>query len=114
MQYNMKMILYHNKNCSKSRECLNILTKKKIDFKVRDYMKENLTLSEIKHLINNLKANPENVIRDKKLFSSSNIIDKVELAIHLFNNPKNMQRPIFFNGTNYHICRPPELIENLI
>ena len=56
MQYNMKMILYHNKNCSKSRECLNILTKKKIDFEVRDYMKENLTMNEIKHLINNLKS----------------------------------------------------------
>ena len=110
----MKMILYHNKNCSKSRECLYILTKKKLNFKVRDYMKENLTLDEIKHLINNLKSDPEEIIRNKKLFSSGNIIDKVELVIHLFNNPKNMQRPIFFNGTNYHICRPPELIENLI
>ena len=110
----MKMILYHNKNCSKSRECLYILTKKKLDFKVRDYMKENLTLDEIKHLINNLKSDPEEIIRNKKLFCSSNIIDKVELAIHLFNNPKNMQRPIFFNGINYHICRPPELIEKLI
>jgi len=110
----MKMILYHNKNCSKSRECLYILTKKKLNFKVRDYMKENLTLDEIKHLINNLKSDPEEIIRNKKLFSSGNIIDKVELVIHLFNNPKNMQRPIFFNGTNYYICRPPELIEDLI
>ena len=110
----MKMILYHNKNFSKSRECLNILTKKKIDFKVRDYMKENLTLDEIKHLINNLKSDPGEIIRNKKLFSSGNITDKVELGIHLLNNPKNMQRPIFFNGTNYYICRPPELIEDLI
>jgi len=38
----MKMILYHNNNCSKSRECLNILTKKNIDFKVRHYMKESI------------------------------------------------------------------------
>ena len=55
MQYNMKMILYHNKNCSKSRECLIILSEEKVNFKVRDYMKENLTLNEIKHLIENLK-----------------------------------------------------------
>ena len=114
MQYNMKMILYHNKNCSKSRECLSILTKKKVDFKVRDYMKENLTLNEIKHLINDLKSELEEIIRDKKLFSSGNIIDKVELSNHLFENPKNMQRPIFFNGTNYYICRPPELVEDLL
>ena len=25
-----------------------------------------------------------------------------------------MQRPIFFNGTNYYICRPPEMVKDLI
>ncbi len=114
MQYNMKMILYHNKNCSKSRECLSILTKKKIDFEVRDYIKENLTLNEIKHLINNLKSELEEIIRDKKLFHTGKIINKDELSNHLFQNPKNMQRPIFFNGTKYYICRPPELVKKLI
>tara|TARA_B100000029_G_scaffold368296_1_gene361832 strand:- start:279 stop:611 length:333 start_codon:yes stop_codon:yes gene_type:complete len=110
----MKMILYHNKNCSKSRDCLSILTKKKIDFEVRDYMKENLKLNEIKHLINNLKSELKEIIRDKKLFNTDKIINKDELSNHLFQNPKNMQRPIFFNGTNYYICRPPELVKKLI
>ena len=114
MQYNMKMILYHNKNCSKSRECLSILTKKKIDFETRYYMKENLTLNEIKHLINNLKSELEEIIRDKKLFNTSKIINKDKLSNHLFQNPKNMQRPIFFNGKNYFICRPPELVKKLL
>jgi arsenate reductase (glutaredoxin) len=110
----MKMILYHNKNCSKSRECFSILTKKKIDFEVRDYMKENLTLNEIKHLINNLKSKLEEIIRDKKLFNTGKIINKDKLSNHLLQNPNNMQRPIFFNGTNYYICRPPELVKKLI
>ena len=114
MQYNMKMILYHNKNCSKSRECLNILSKEKVNFKVRDYMKENLTLNEIKHLIENLKSDLKEVIRDKKLFNTADIIDKVELSNHLCEFPKNMQRPIFFNGKNYFICRPPELVKKLL
>jgi len=110
----MKMILYHNKNCSKSRECLKILTLRKIDFKIRDYMKENLTINEIEHLIDNLKSELDEIIRDKKLFNSGDVIDKVELMNHLFQNPKNMQRPIFFNGTKYYICRPPELVKDLI
>ena len=114
MQYNIKMILYHNKNCSKSRECLSILTQKKINFEVRDYMKENLTLNEVKNLINNLKSELKEIIRDKKLFDTTKIINKDELSNHLFQNPKNMQRPIFFNGTNYYICRPPELVKKLI
>ena len=110
----MKMILYHNKNCSKSRECLKILTLRKIDFKIRDYMKENLTINEIEHLIDNLKSELDEIIRDKKLFNLGGVIDKVELMNHLFQNPKNMQRPIFFNGINYYICRPPELVKELI
>ena len=110
----MKMILFHNKNCSKSRECLNILTKRKIDFKIRYYMIENLTIEEIKHLIDNLKSELHEIIRNKKLFNLSNIIDEIELVNHLFKNPKNMQRPIFFNGKNYYICRPPELVKELI
>ena len=114
MQYNMKMILYHNKNCSKSRECLGILTKRKVDFKVRDYMKENLKLNEIKHLIENLKSDLKEIVRDKKLFNTDNIIDKGELCSHLIEFPNNMQRPIFFNGTNYFICRPPELVKKLL
>ena len=114
MQYNMKMILYHNKNCSKSRECLSILSKEKVNFKVRDYMKENLTLDEIKHLIENLKTDLKEIVRDKKLFNTADIINKVELSNHLYEFPKNMQRPIFFNGKNYFICRPPELVKKLL
>ena len=25
-----------------------------------------------------------------------------------------MQRPILFNGTNYYICRPPELVKEFM
>ena len=77
-------------------------------------MKENLTMDEIKHLIDNLKSKLDEIIRDKKQFNSGNIINRVELINHLFQNPKNMQRPIFFNGTNYYICRPPEIVKDLI
>ena len=110
----MKMILYHNKNCSKSRECLSILTKKNVDFKVRNYMKENLTINEIKHLIENLKSDLNEIIRDKNLFNTGNVINKNKLSDHLHKFPKNMQRPIFFNGKNYFICRPPELVKKLL
>ena len=110
----MKMILYHNKNCSKSRECLSMLKKKKVDFKVRNYMKENLTLNEIKHLMENLESDLNEIVRDKKLLNPSDLINKDKLSDHLHKFPKNMQRPIFFNGKNYFICRPPELVKKLL
>ena len=69
--------------------------KRKIDFKVRDYMKENLTLNEIKHLIENLKSDLKEIIRDKKLFNTADIINKVELSNHLLNFQK-ICKDLFF------------------
>ena len=62
----------------------------------------------------NLKSDLKEVIRDKKLLNTADIINKVELSNHLYEFPKNMQRPIFFNGKNYFICRPPELVKKLL
>ena len=70
MQYNTKMILYHNKNCSKSRECLNILKNQDIKFEIRDYMKNKLSIEEVTHIIENLNSSIETLIRDKKLFNT--------------------------------------------
>ena len=110
----MKMILYHNNNCSKSRECLNILKKKNIDFKVRHYMKDKLTFEEINELLTNLKSDLKEVIRDKKLFDPEKKFSIRQLSKHLLQNPQNMQRPIFFDGKNYLICRPPILVKKTI
>ena len=42
------------------------------------------------------------------------INDVKKLSLHLYENPNNMQRPIFFNDNSYTICRPPESINQLI
>ena len=114
MQYNIKMILYHNKNCSKSRKCLEILSSKNLDFQIREYMKDKLTLNEITHLLKNLNSDLNEIVRDKKLLGIESINDVKKLSLHLYENPNNMQRPIFFNGNSYTICRPPESINQLI
>ena len=108
------MILFHNKNCSKSRKCLEILSSKNVDFNTREYMKDKLTLEEVTHLLKNLNSDINEILRDKKLLDIEDINDIKKLALHLYENPKNMQRPIFFNGKNYIICRPPERIDEII
>ena len=52
----MTFTLYHNKNCSKSRACVDILKKKKINFFVREYLKKPLSILEIKDLVTNLEG----------------------------------------------------------
>ena len=47
----MKLILYHNNNCSKSRMCKKILEEKNINFELREYLKDLMTKEEIKNII---------------------------------------------------------------
>ena len=63
----MEVILYHNNNCSKSRECLKLLQEKKVEFQIRNYLKSPLTIKELESIIKNLNDNIEDLLRDKKL-----------------------------------------------
>tara|TARA_B100000029_G_scaffold497718_1_gene565606 strand:+ start:58 stop:375 length:318 start_codon:yes stop_codon:yes gene_type:complete len=105
----MTFTLYHNKNCSKSRACLEILNKHKIDFQVREYIKHPLTLQEVGDIIENLSGNKNDLLR-----KSEKDIDSKDLANFIFDNQKKLQRPIFFNGKKYIICRPPEKVLDCI
>ena len=107
------MILYHNRNCSKSRECFKILEKKKINFQIREYMKNPLSLEELLTIIENLSTKLDEIIRNKKKIDL-NKISKKELCQFLFDNPKEIQRPIFFDGSTYTVCRPPEKVLEVI
>ena len=62
----MKIVLYHNKNCSKSRICKKILEENNIDFELREYLKDQMTKNEIKKILKNLEADLDEIIRDKK------------------------------------------------
>ncbi len=105
----MTFTLYHNKNCSKSRACLEILKKHKIDFQVREYLKHPLTISEVFDIFEKLSGDQENLLRKpEKVKSVEN------LAKFIFENQKKLQRPIFFNGKKYFICRPPERVLDCI
>ena len=53
----MKIILFHNHNCSKSRTCLELLKQKDVEFELRNYIKNPLELNEIKEIISNLAEN---------------------------------------------------------
>ena len=102
----MKFTLLHNRNCSKSKACLQILENESIDFKIRDYIKDPLSLEEIKDLIQNLLGNKFDILRNK----TKKDFENKDLVKFIFENQKNLQRPIFFDGKNYIICRPPDIV----
>ena len=114
---NKNFILYHNNRCSKSRECLKIIRSKGIAFKENNYLRDGLLLQDLKKIIVNL-VNPlgELIRKNEKEFklNSFDTTNKKLIVSFLHKNPKCMQRPIFFNGENYIICRPPEIVLNYL
>ena len=101
---------YHNPNCSKSRNCLKILEEKNTKFETVLYMKNRLTYDEIEEIINKLLGNLTSIIRDSSKVRINFKQEKHKLIKFILENPNQLQRPIFFNGKNYIICRPPEKV----
>ena len=73
----MKIILFHNHNCSKSRTCLELLKQKDVEFELRNYIKNPLELNEIKEIISNLAENIEEIIRKNKEFDYGRVKSKL-------------------------------------
>ncbi len=106
-------MLYHNPRCSKSRSCSKILSEKKILFNEILYLKNGLSVSSLNEILDKLINPLSDIIRiNEKEFKAAQFnFNKKELVIDfLHKHPICLQRPLFFNGHNYIICRPPEII----
>ena len=106
-------LLYHNPRCSKSRACLKIIIEKNIKFEEILYIKAGLSISTLRDIMNKLVNPVTDIIRtnEKEFKLNTFDINRKELIITFINKfPKCLQRPLFFNGKNYVICRPPETV----
>lgn len=107
----------HNPRCSKSRQTLEILNKNSSQYEVREYLKDPLSIDEIKKLLSLLGQNVFEILRKKEdEYSSLGVETKSESeAIRLLSeNPKLLERPIVINGDKAVIARPPELALNIL
>ena len=114
----MKTIIYHNPRWSKSRNSVRILEEKNIDFKIIEYLKNPLSLNELKNILNILQLKPIDIIRKTEAEYKENKIDLIknddEVLIAIIKFPKILQRPIILNGNKGVIGRPPENILSII
>jgi arsenate reductase len=104
--------IYHNPRCSKSRECNVLLENTNKEVSVINYIKEPLTSSEIKKLIDLLNLRPIELVRTneaiwKEQFKGKDLTDD-QVVDALQKHPKLIQRPIVVNGNKAVIARPAE------
>lgn len=109
-------LIYHNPQCSKSRETLEILRNQGIEPEIREYLKKPLTESEALMLLKKLNLEPQSLVRTKEdLFKNSNFnIQTAEAVAEVIAKyPKLMERPVVVKGNRAVIGRPPQNVKEL-
>ena len=108
----MKLKIYHNPRCRKSREALQYLEETKQSFDIINYLDNHLSKEEIEQLQKELGYQPEDLIRKNEAIWKEQYKGKDlsvdELVSALNENPKLIERPIISNGKSAVIARPLE------
>ena len=111
------IVIYHNNRCSKSRLCLDLIKKSNIDYKVIEYLKEGLSVNNIKEIVYGLEGDINDIVRtnEKEIKKVKIDFTNKESIIKLIAKYKVcLQRPIIRVNEKFVICRPPEKVLNFI
>jgi len=110
------MKIYHNNRCSKSRQCLSLLSNAEVE--VIDYIKNPLSFEELSSLIPKIGIQPAELIRTNEAIWKENFRGKKmndeEYISEMIKYPKIMERPIVETTERALVFRPPELVLDLI
>ena len=113
----MKLKIYHNTRCSKSRKALALIKTKKINIEIIEYLKSPLTFTEVKILLSQLNIKPLDLIRTHESIWTENFINQKmkddEIINLVVKYPVLMKRPIISNNKKAVIARKTENILEL-
>ncbi len=109
--------IYHNPRCRKSRAGLQHLRDKGVEFEIVEYLKNGISVEELKDVLIKMNVKPTEIIRTqediyKKQFKGKNFTDEEWIKI-LLENPKLIKRPLVVKGYKAVWADPPENMEKL-
>jgi len=115
----MKLTIWHNPRCSKSRQTLELLRSKSVEPAIREYLKDPPSRAEVEKLIDLVGGNPHDLIRDgeaefKALGKKKADLGTADIAKAIAAHPILLQRPIVVAGSRAAIGRPPEAVLSLL
>ena len=111
------MRIYHNPMCRKSRQALAIVEKNTSEFEIVEYLKNPLTVKEIKVLLPQLNIKAGELVRTQEAIWKEKYKGKIltdnEMIDIMAKNPKLIERPIVEHNNKAVIGRPPENVLSL-
>lgn len=111
--------IYHNARCSNSRGALALLQERGITPHIVDYLQEPLNAQQLTSLIAQLGLPVREVMRSKEaIYQELDLgrpeLTDAELIAQIAQYPVLLNRPIVVTAQGAKLCRPPELVLELL
>lgn len=115
----MKLTLYHNPNCSKSRKALELLQERGLTPQVIEYLKTPPSREELEVLLTMLGIEPRALLRTgEPAYQAAGFDDpslsRADVIARMVENPSVIERPIAVYGARAVIGRPPERVLEIV
>ncbi|AUI66963.1 MULTISPECIES: arsenate reductase (glutaredoxin) [Glaesserella] len=112
----MKITIYHNPKCSKSRETLALIREAGVEPEIVEYLKYPLSIEVIKKLIDESGLSVREAIRTdveayQQITAETSETEIIELIAQY---PNLLNRPFVSGEKGTKLCRPPELVKTLL
>ena len=115
----MKVTIYHNPRCSKSRQTLELLGSQGIRPEIIEYLKTPPDRSTLKNILKLLNMKPRDLIRKQEpIYREAGLDDDSlhddQLLDAMLEHPVLIERPIVLANGKARIGRPPESVLEIL
>jgi len=115
----VKATIYHNPACGTSRKTLEILQQEGVDVTVIEYLKTPPSKEELRRLYERAGISPREGLRAKEQLARD--LDLVDSPVSdnaileaMIDNPILINRPIVETDKGVRLCRPQEVVREII
>ena len=115
----MAITIYHNPKCSTSRNVLGFLRAAGHEPRIIEYLKTPPSRAEMKRLVKRMGAKMSDVVRWKEPLAKEAGLDKEtssddELLDAMMEHPILINRPIVMTPKGVRLCRPSEVVLEIL
>jgi arsenate reductase len=115
----MKVTIYHNPRCSKSRQTLQLLTDRGMDPKIVEYLKTPPDAGQIERLLQMLGIGARDLLRTgeaeyRELGLDRDGVTDTQRIQAMTSHPRLIQRPIVVCGSKARLGRPPQNVLDIL
>jgi arsenate reductase len=113
----MRVTIYHNPKCSNSRRCLEIIREEGFEPTIIEYLQHPPTAAALERLVGRMGLSVRDVIRTREpIYAELSLKDANDAALlkAVATHPILLNRPIVVTDNGAKLCRPPDLVRELL